>query len=137
MMIRTIIGLFVTDVIETTLLNLQKMKITSVEDLQHTAKKIVSFSSPVAKMHVALKRFLMTNLYQHHLVVQMTYKGQKFIAALFDAYLAKPKLLPPEVLKRAEAEGVHRSICDYLAGMTDRFAVDEYKRLFEPDEKVF
>jgi len=137
MIIRTIIGLFVTDVIETTLLNLKKIKITSVDDLQHTVKKIVSFSAPVSKMHVELKRFLMANLYQHHLVLQMTYKGQLFIAALFDTYLDRPKLLPPEVRERAESEGLHRSICDYLAGMTDRFAVEEYKRLFEPDEKVF
>jgi dGTPase len=78
-----------------------------------------------------LKRFLHKNLYQHVHVLQMTEKGQRFLKALFEIYLCKPELLPAYVRKRAESEGVHRSVCDYIAGMTDRYATEEYKRLFE------
>ena len=66
----------------------------------------------------------------------MTDKARRFVRALFQAYLARPEQLPPGSQRRLKAEGSHRVICDYLAGMTDRYAQDEYKKFFEPYEKV-
>ena len=66
----------------------------------------------------------------------MTDKGQRFIRSLFEAYLKKPGQLPPTVKGRVQKDGLHRAICDYIAGMTDRYAQDEYRRLFEPFERV-
>lgn len=135
-LIRIMTDRMVSDIIENTAENIEKSDIDSLESLQKTPKRIAAFSPVMIRKHAALKRFLMKNLYQHYVVIRMTDKGQRFINALFDAYLHKPKLLPPEVLNWADKEGLHRAVCDYLAGMTDRFAVDEYKRLFEPYEKV-
>jgi len=96
----------------------------------------VVFSEPVKGLHQQLKKFLNKNLYQHYRVVRMTDKGQRFLKSLFQVYLQKPAQLPPDVALRSKSEGIHRALCDYLAGMTDRFALDEYKRFFEPYERV-
>ena len=75
-------------------------------------------------------------VYRHPLLIRMDYKAKRFVLHLFDAYLAEPKRLPPRFVDRIADLGPHRVICDYVAGMTDHFAQDEYKRLFEPFEKV-
>jgi dGTPase len=82
------------------------------------------------------KAFLSKNLYQHYRVVRMSNKACRFINDLFKVYLDKPEQLPPTTHSRLKKEGAHRAICDYIAGMTDRYALDEYKRLFEPYERV-
>jgi dGTPase len=66
----------------------------------------------------------------------MSNKAKMFIKELFDIYVAKPEQLPPQVQKRILLEGSQRAVCDYIAGMTDRYALDEYKKLFYPYEKV-
>jgi dGTPase len=66
----------------------------------------------------------------------MSDKAVRFIKKLFEVYLAKPQQLPPTTQKRLEGESPHRVICDYIAGMTDRYALDEYKKFFEPYERV-
>ena len=85
---------------------------------------------------MALKRFLFQNLYRHHKVDKMRVKAEIFITRLFETYLSHPNLLPPKYQSRMERFGLQRVVCDYIAGMTDRFALDEYKRLFEPYERV-
>lgn len=132
--IRSILNLMVMDLIEHSAKRIAEAGLTSLSDLQKTQKKLVGFSPAMARWHVELKKFLMKNLYQHYRVVRMTDKGQRFLKALFTAYLSQPKLLPPEVVHRGHEEGLPRAVCDYVAGMTDRFAVQEYKRLFEPHE---
>jgi dGTPase len=68
----------------------------------------------------------------------MTQKADRIMSALFEVYMQEPRQLPPHVLQRAEQEGetVARAVADYIAGMTDRFALDEYKKLFDPYERV-
>jgi dGTPase len=66
-------------------------------------------------------------------VVRQVGKSRFVLEKLFEAYTQDPRLLPPQVQKAAESEGIHRAACDYIAGMTDRFALDEYARLFEPE----
>jgi dGTPase len=136
LIIRLMINRLVMDLVATTQNRIKKMGIRSLKDLQKSQKPVVAMSEPVRKHLMELKRFLHQNLYQHYRVVRMTDKGQRFLKALFEVHLQKPAQLPPEVLKRSKKDGLHRSLCDYLAGMTDRFAQDEYKRIFEPYERV-
>ena len=136
MAIRLIIHRLVTDTVENTQARIQKFKIQSVEDIQKIQTPVVSLSEPIKRQLAELKKFLHKNLYQHFRVVRMTDKGQRFLKSLFRVYIEKPGQLPPEVLERGKAEGLERALCDYLAGMTDRFAQDEYKRLFEPYERI-
>jgi len=82
------------------------------------------------------KEFLHEKLYRHYRVVRMTEKGVRMLKALFEVYLERPGQLPPSVLVRADKDGIYRAICDYVSGMTDRFAQEEHKKLFEPYEKV-
>ena len=76
------------------------------------------------------------NLYQHHRVIRMTNKGKRFLREIFKVYEDCPEQLPPQVQARGKEDGIYRAICDYISGMTDRFALEEYKRLFEPFERV-
>lgn len=136
MIVRLIINRLVTDVIENTQARIQKLGIRGFKDIQKIQLPVVSLSDPRKRQLAELKKFLHKNLYMHFRVVRMTDKGQRFLKALFQVYIEKPAQLPPEVLTRSKAEGLERALCDYLAGMTDRFAQDEYKRLFEPYERI-
>ena len=134
--IRLIINRLVTDLVHSTQTRIKKMGIRSAEDLQRTAHPAAVFSDPMKRRLLELKKFLHQNLYTHYRVVRMTDKAQRFLKALFHVYAQKPEQLPPEVFARVSREGIPRTLCDYLAGMTDRFALDEYKRFFEPYESV-
>lgn len=136
LIIRLMVNRLVSDLVENTQARITKMGLESLKDLQKTQRPLVGFSDKTQKQLMELKRFLHQNLYQNYRVVRMTDKGQRFLKALFNVYLQKPTQLPPYVLKRSKKEGLHRVLCDYLAGMTDRFAQDEYKRIFEPYERV-
>ncbi|HTD26416.1 MAG TPA: hypothetical protein VK649_05545, partial [Candidatus Elarobacter sp.] len=81
---------------------------------------------------------LYDRLYTHYRVTRMTQKADRIMSALFEVYMQEPKQLPPHVTERARGEGesTPRAIADYVAGMTDRFALQEYKKLFDPEERV-
>lgn len=136
MAVRLLINRLVGDLLAETEKNLKRYHIKSPTDLSRTEAQVVAFSKPVGRNVSELKRFLMEHLYLHHRVVRMTEKGQRFLKELFHSYEEKPKQLPPQVLARAKKDGLHRAICDYMAGMTDRFALDEYNRFFSPYERV-
>ena len=78
----------------------------------------------------------MKNLYSHYKVVRMHDKARRFMDDLFKTYVDCPQQLPPSARTGLKKEGKHRAICDYIAGMTDRYALDEYKKFFEPYERV-
>jgi dGTPase len=134
--IRLAINRLVMDLVQTTHRRLKKLGIKKVSDLQRAKGPLAEFSPSVTKKKEELRKFLHANLYQHYRVVRMTDKGQRFIRSLFEAYLRKPGQLPPPVRERSKREGLHRAICDYISGMTDRYILEEYKRLFEPYERV-
>ena len=94
---------------------------------------LASYSSKLNQQLGELRNFLYANLYRHYYVVRQVSKSKFVLEQLFEAYTHEPNLLPPGVRKATETEGIHRAVCDYLAGMTDRYALDEYARLFEPD----
>jgi len=78
----------------------------------------------------------MDKLYHHYRVIRMADKAKRFIGELFEVYCGRPEALPPDVQKRIPLDGVRRVVCDYIASMTDRYALDEYKKLFDPYAKV-
>ena len=82
-----------------------------------------------------LKDFLFKNLYKNHRVIRMQVKAERIISALFTAYEKDPLMLPEHIQAGIEKKGLQRSICDYIAGMTDRFAIDEHQKLFDPTRR--
>jgi dGTPase len=134
--IRTLINNQVTDLIGESEKNIKKFKIESAPDAKKLPAKVICFSKNMLDKRKPLRQFLLKNLYQHYRVVRMSDKASRFIKKLFEIYLAKPQQLPPTSQRRLESETPHRVICDYIAGMTDRYALDEYKKFFEPYERV-
>ena len=128
--IRRMINAQVCDLIETTRANIGRACPESLEDV-HAAEPLVGFSAPMQSVQVELKRFLHANLYRHYQVMRMTAKAQRVVGDLFAAFFADPRLLPPDF--RSEGEQP-RQIADYIAGMTDRYAMREYRRLFAVDD---
>ena len=134
--VRSLINLLVTDLIEATQIRLKDNGVKTHKDVEGKSHKIVGFSDEVKKLNTQLKRFLFKNLYQHYRVVRMAEKAKLILSELFDTYTNNSAVLPPGVQKASDTEGFHRAICDYIAGMTDRFALDEYDKLFKPRQKV-
>lgn len=136
LIIRDLINFYVTDLLNETRKRLNKYKIASPKDARESEHKVVSFSKKFNEKKEELSNFLFNSLYNHPRVIRMSDKAERFICQLFKLYLNKPKLMPEEKLRLVKKDGVYKVICDYIAGMTDRFALNEYKRLFEPYERV-
>jgi dGTPase len=136
--IRRIIDLLVTDLLQNVRNGLAEHRIESPADLRKLGRPLVAFSPAVDAGRLELKAFLMDNLYRHYRVVRMAEKAKKVMSDLFQAYMAEPTQLPPHILAREAERGetIARVVADYIAGMTDRFAFEEYRKLFDPFEKV-
>jgi dGTPase len=128
-MIRRLIGIEVTDLVETTERRLQDSGSQSAETIQLLPYNVIGFSDSLSAMNRQLKSFLYQNMYQHNRVVRMQNKAARILEDLFDSYATHPELLSREVQERASAGDLHRTICDYIAGMTDRFALQQHKKL--------
>lgn len=131
-MIRNLIDMEVSDLIHATDQHLRESGVRSVPELQSLSYNVVSFSEEMHRRNRQLKDFLYNNLYRHHRVVRMAVKAERIISDLFRAYLREPAILPNHVQEWTKERGPERTICDYIAGMTDRFAVEEYQKLFDP-----
>ena len=131
-LIRRLIGLEVSALLESSQQKIAAADLNSVEALQMLDHNVVGFSDEYVTMNQQLKTFLFANMYQHYRVVRMQTKAERFIEELFNAYVEKPEILPKKVQARAQTRQFYRTICDYLAGMTDRFALKEYSKLFDP-----
>lgn len=135
----------ILDHLETVMLNdivhesrrrIASAKIQTIDDVRACRRELLAFAEPMASRVAELEAFLHERVYRHGRLIRMDTKAARFIRRLFEAYLGEPRLLPPRFAARIADQGAHRVICDYIAGMTDRFAQDEYKRLFEPFERV-
>ena len=137
-LVRRLLGLLVTDLIEETSRRLDEAGCASPDDVRSLPENIVALPPETEAMTRELKHFLYENLYYHPRVVRMQTKAERVLEALFGAYVAEPKQLPREVQAQIEAgdRSFHRVICDYIAGMTDRYALQEYAKLFDPNVKV-
>ena len=132
--VRRIINLLVTDLISNSEKNILEQNIETPMDVKNCDRQIVEFSEKIKIESMTLKRFLHKNLYQHPDVKMMTDKAVNVISNLFEAYLNDINLLPKEYLKynleKINNKSKERVISDYIAGMTDRFALEEYKKLY-------
>jgi dGTPase len=136
LIIRSLIDMQVTDLIRETESNINKFKIKSCLDVKRLDKKIVTFSKQMLSLRRPLRQLLMNKLYHHYRVIRMSNKAKHFIQELFKVYINNPNALPWQIQKGISRDGTRRVVCDYIAGMTDRYALDEYKKLFDPYEKV-
>ena len=100
----------------------------------HAAQPLIAFTEAMNAENRALKGFLRDHLYQHYQVLRMTAKARRIISDLFGAFVADPRLLPPQYQEMAAAESIARATADYIAGMTDRYSMKEYRRLFSVGE---
>ncbi len=135
--IRALIDMQVTDILKNTEARLKKFKIKSFGDVKNFPEKIVCFSGEMDSLRKPLREFLLKNLYHHYRVVRMSKKAYRFIQDLFEVYVDNIEQLPSaQAAARLKKESKHRVVCDYIAGMTDRYALDEYKKFFDPYKKV-
>ncbi|HJV95838.1 MAG TPA: deoxyguanosinetriphosphate triphosphohydrolase [Albitalea sp.] len=130
--IRRIINALIVDLIATTRAGIAEVAPQSVDDVR-AASALVAFSEPMREEARALKRFLFDNLYRHYLVMRMAAKARRIIDDLFRAFLEDPRLLPPQYQAKANPEEQPRWIAHYIAGMTDRYAIKEHRRIFAVD----
>ncbi|MEA1912279.1 MAG: deoxyguanosinetriphosphate triphosphohydrolase [candidate division WOR-3 bacterium] len=133
--IREFINLETSDVIENSHKFIQENEIESLQDV-YSHLPLIQFSSRLKSLNRKLKDFLRKNLYRHYKVVKMQEKAKRLVDALFSIYIKKADQLPPQFQEMLPESGKERVVCDYIAGMTDRFAQDEYERLFLPFRKM-
>lgn len=131
-----LIGFLIQDLVEQTQKNIDAAAIDSLAGVREHGVNLVKFSSGTGMRNRELKAFLYKHLYRHYKVERMRIKAERFLTMLFENYLQNPTLLPTAYQDKYERYGRERVVCDYIAGMTDRYALDEYKRLFDPYERV-
>jgi dGTPase len=130
--VRRMINALVTDLIAQTEHNIRVQAPRSVDEVR-TAPPLVAFSANMQELNRELKAFLRTHLYRHYRVMRMTAKARRVIDDLFQAFMDDPRLLPPQFNPQSEFARP-RSVADYIAGMTDRYAIKEHRRLFAVEE---
>ena len=137
--IRRMINHLVTDLISTSQAAIQAADVASIDAVRQQAGPLIQYSQAARKTNTELKRFLHANLYKHHRVYRVTTKAKGVVTRVFEALMDDPDLMPPQHARLVPAarepkgdRGVARVVADYIAGMTDRYALDEYERLFDP-----
>jgi len=135
-MIRQLVGIMVTDMVETTDKRLKESKAKSALDIQKLKYNVIGYSEEMQRRNRELKDFLYKNLYRHFRVVRMQVKAERLITDIFNAYQSESTMLPDAIQPWIATRGLERTICDYIAGMTDRYAIEEHQKLFNPLEKT-
>ncbi|HUU90715.1 MAG TPA: deoxyguanosinetriphosphate triphosphohydrolase [Phycisphaerae bacterium] len=133
---KLLIDLMVSDVIGGAEREIADAGVKGVADVRAARRRLVHLSPDLEAKARELEAFLMDRVYRNYRVARMTTKAKRFITKIFEAYQTNPDQLRPDYRRRADTEGLERVIADYIAGMTDRFAQDEYQRLYEPFERV-
>ena len=135
-LIRRLIGIEVTDVIHATNQRLEAANTRSTDDIQRLDHNVIGFGDTTQQLNRGLKDFLYRHMYRHTRVVRMQTKADRLLSELFNTYTSEPGQLPEQTRQRIETAGLHRVVCDYIAGMTDRFALDEHAKMFDPHVRV-
>jgi dGTPase len=137
--VRRMINHLVSDLVGHSREQLRQAAPADIEAVRAAGRPLLGFSPAVREQNLELKRFLHQHLYRHYRVHRMTAKARRVVQALFQAFMADPRLLPAKVQQEAARlqakagdSGQARAVADYIAGMTDRYAIDEYERIFEP-----
>ena len=131
--IRRMINTLATDLINETEKNIQQHKVRTIEDVR-AAPPLAAFSAEIYEQQRELKTFLRTHLYRHYRVMRMSAKARRIIGDLFQTFMGESRLLPPQFQLQAQTDCA-RAVADYIAGMTDRYAIKEHRRLFAVEEE--
>jgi dGTPase len=141
--IRRMINYIVVDLIRTSKTGLEAVRPASIEDVRLQPRPLIALSEGAREEHAELMQFLRERLYRHYKVLRMTAKARRVLTELFEAFLGDIQLMPPEHREAAArgeaaqgAAGRARAVADYVAGMTDRYAILEHRRLFDPVERT-
>ncbi len=129
--IRQLIGLEVSNLMQSTERKIRESGARSAEELQRLPYNVIGFGEDMHRRNRQLKDFLYANLYRHYRVMRMAVKAEHILTDLFQAYQTEPATLPHHVQANLAERGLERTICDYLAGMTDRFAIEEHQKMFD------
>ena len=142
--IRRMINVMVVDLIDTSRENITSARLSSINDVRHQGQRLMAFSSDMHEKKLELKQFLMKSLYQHYRVHRMSKKAAVVIESLFNAFMDDQRILPTEAISHCQTlkdkhgdTGTARGISDYIAGMTDRYAIVEYERIYNPRQLSF
>ncbi|MBK8743565.1 deoxyguanosinetriphosphate triphosphohydrolase [Propionivibrio sp.] len=130
--IRNMINALVCDLIETTAQRIAREQTKDLAEVRSSGP-LVAYSGELQRAQREIKLFLRKHLYQHYQVLRMTSKAQRIVADLFSAFVSDLRLLPPQY-QRDDSPSQHRRVADYIAGMTDRYAIKEHRRLFAVGE---
>jgi dGTPase len=130
--IRRMINVLVVDICTQSSTNISQLNPKAIQDIRQ-APYLVGFSDKVEKQNLALKQFLRKNLYQHYKVNRMSAKAERIVRDLFTVFLTDTGLMPHEFQAYAKIDKA-RAVADYIAGMTDRFAIREHRRLFAVED---
>jgi len=140
--VRRMINRVVTDLIETSAAAIAAADPADIDAVRELSTPLIGFSDEIAAEHQELKRFLRDHVYRHYRVLRMTNKANTVVRGLFETFFARPELMPTEHFEAAhDMESQHgeagraRAVADYIAGMTDRFAIMEYERIFNPAQR--
>jgi dGTPase len=131
-LIRKLVGLLVTDLIQATDTRLKESGARSARAIQELRHNVIGYSEEMQRRNREMKDFLFSKLYRNYRVVRMQVKAERLITDLFHAYQNEPLILPDHIQQWIPERGLQRTISDYIAGMTDRFAVEEHARLNDP-----
>jgi dGTPase len=134
--VRKLIDWQVRDLLEYTRRRLRQAAIRTVDDVRRAKEPLAGPGPELRALKADLERFLHERVYRHYRVMRMAAKGQRILKAVFAEYCRAPDQLPERYARRASAGQLERTVCDYLAGMTDRYAQDEFLRLFQPYANV-
>jgi dGTPase len=130
--IRHLIGMEVTDLVQTSSQNVRESGVRSMDELQRLPYNVVGYSEDMYRRNRQLKDFLYNKLYRHYRVVRMAVKAERILTNLYNAYISEPTSMPGHVQNLIGERSLERTVCDYLAGMTDRYAIEEHQKLFDP-----
>ena len=141
--VRRMVNSLVVDVIQSSIERLRSAQPADIEAVRTHEQPLIGMSVQMREQHLELKQFLREQVYRHHRVLRMTTKAKRVVRELFGAFMDDPKLMPDEYREHALQAGTDggdarsaRIVCDYIAGMTDRYAILEHRRLFDPSERT-
>ena len=136
--IRRLISKMMSDVLRNTELRARQLRVSSADDVRHLGEPLVCFSEEMEIVHRSVKSYLFKNMYRHYRVNRMTSQAKRVVQGMFDFFLNEPNCLPTVWYAQTDGKRTQRTaelVCDFIAGMTDRFALLEHGRLFDPNTK--
>ena len=128
LIIRDIIDVQVQDVVTTSAKSISAANVRSADEVRKQPAPLIRYSDQLHEVNVALRKFLYANVYYHPRVAEVNRRACEMLKKVFESYVANPRQLGEVATERLEQEGLHRTICDYVAGMTDRYLIEEYGR---------